>query len=432
MAAPSSRAVQPGWTRFAVRLQYHGGPFLGFTQQGEEDCITKDGVDLRGYTSVETRLRRALTQLLGARSERGAAREPCDNDAEQGSRRSICFDNIQVSSRTDRGVHALNNTFHIDICNSRGLQARQIHRGLNFYLARPEEDEITAPENGHRHDRNENPFLIRKRLKGATLHPKGSEWMHTSPAHNIRILNVVPAPERMFIPPSFRNESNGGKDGEEYMDWNARFSATQRTYLYRILVSSDAYADDSNDWAAPFEWDRAWRLYLPASSSSPSQRDPSPMNIAEMRQAASFLCGEQDYSSFRAKGCQRSSPMVNIFNIQIHSQPYGMPSFINGWNHSGRGGLLGSGTPSECTSQSDNYHHDPSTCQLITILFQGNSFLYRQVRNMTGCLVQVGTGKMTSHEVRDLVQARDRRHAPRMAPAQGLFLAQVQHGEFVF
>ena len=440
MATPS-RAVQPGWTRFAVRLQYHGGPFLGFTQQGEEDCITKDGIDLRGYTSVETCLRRALARLLGGRPERQATRER-DSDSEQDhSRRHLYYDNIQVSSRTDRGVHALNNTFHIDICNSRGLQPQKIHRGLNFYLARPDENERT-PESDHHHDRDSHPTLVRKRLKGATLHRTGSEWMNTSPAHNIRILNVVPAPERMFIPPSFRNDASlsngeGDNDNNEYMDWNARFSATQRTYVYRILASSAAADGSSSDWAAPFEWDRSWRVHLPASSSSSLKHDPNLINIAEMKRAASFLCGEHDFSSFRAKGCQRTSPIVNMSNIQIHSQPYGMPSIINGWNHQAGGGLLGLGTPAEFTSQSgDNHAFSASTttaaCQLITILFQGNSFLYRQVRNMTGCLVQVGTGDMTADEVRELVQARDRRQAPRMAPAQGLFLAHVQHGEFVF
>ena len=86
LLASTSRA----FTRYAFAVQYHGGNFLGFAYQGQrgENCIVYRNkiaqADLRGIESIEGRLRRALDQLVGT-----------DN-----------YTNIQVSSRTDRGVHA--------------------------------------------------------------------------------------------------------------------------------------------------------------------------------------------------------------------------------------------------------------------------------------------------------------------------------------
>ena len=87
------------FTRYAFAVQYHGGNFLGFVYQGRrgENCIVyKHNIaqsDLRGIESIEGRIRRALDKLVG-----------CQN-----------YTNIQVSSRTDRGVHAWRNTFSVDI-----------------------------------------------------------------------------------------------------------------------------------------------------------------------------------------------------------------------------------------------------------------------------------------------------------------------------
>ena len=74
-----------GFVRYAVSCQYHGSSYLGFSYQGpqNENCILPDGTDLRGYRSVEGSIRSALTKFLGGDETH--------------------FENIQVSSRTDRG-----------------------------------------------------------------------------------------------------------------------------------------------------------------------------------------------------------------------------------------------------------------------------------------------------------------------------------------
>ena len=312
-----------GFRRFVLSLQYHGASFLGFTRQGDQ--AEKDA----GVTSVESRLTTALTDLCGASH----------------------WENLQVSSRTDRGVHALENTLHIDI-RPQWATTERLHRGLNFYLRRQQ----TAHSPEQRFD------------------------------HQLRVVRVRQAPETMINP--FHDPHDPASTPT--MDWNARFSATQRTYLYRIVSCPDRAAID---WAAPFEWDRAWRIY-----------GRHHLDVEAMQQAASYLVGEHDFSSFRGKGCQRSSPVTTLQDVQVLPQPSWLPPPL-----------------AEVFSV--------ASPQWIHLVFRGSAFLYRQVRNLTGCLVEVGQGRMAADAVRDLLAQQSRAAAPRMAPAHGLFLVNVQHGD---
>ncbi|GKY98363.1 hypothetical protein MPSEU_000793900 [Mayamaea pseudoterrestris] len=347
-------------------IEYHGGPFLGFSQQKQEDCIMPDGTDLRGHTSVETRLRRALHKLVPSH----------DEDFQ-----------LQVSSRTDRGVHALGNTLHVDL-PSGIVTPKQLLHGWQYHLMRDEFYHYTAPHS---------PIAARaQRIKNASLYKQGDDYIRAGPGKDINILNAVQATLRM---------QNGRTEEEE--DWNARFSATERLYVYRILQPS---SQNHVSIGIPFEYDRSWLL-------KPS-RNQRVLDLQAMQWAAAALVGEHDFSSFRAKGCQQTSPVIQLRDISVYSQPYGLP-FVQGSN----GGLLGLGA-----SQG---------AQLITIAVRANSFLYRMVRNLVGYLVHVGqhddtTQMQVEERTRQLLGARDRNLAPSMAPAQGLFLVHVKHGEFEF
>ena len=312
---------------------------MGFSFQGQqEDDILPDGTDMRGWRSVEGRIRLALDKLVGSEN----------------------YENIQVSSRTDRGVHAIKNTMHLDV---RGRQrsdqqwdTKKLLNGINYFLSRQ------------------------------GLSEPGETYMN-----DLRILEVKNAPSVM------RNAFYDGIDehGPPEIDWNARFSATERTYVYRILQGAGPFG-------LPFEWDRSWKL-----------RDMLEINTEAMNQAAKYLVGPQDVSSFRGKGCERASPVVNMSQVSVTSQPYGCG---DDWNRGG--GLLGLGSPERAP-------------RLILIKVVGDSFVYRQVRNIVGCLVQVGMEKISPQCVQGILQARDRRKAPAMAPAHGLFLVDVKHGEFI-
>ena len=338
-----------GFQRYLLSLQYHGSSFLGFSYQGEK----QETADER---SVEGCLRHALQSLL-----------------------SHQWENIQVSSRTDRGVHALKNTCHVDIrhnTTNRPWTCEQIHRGLNYYLQRQESE----------------PIIRRKRQRlGERIDRR----------NDLRVLRVLEAPDHMPNPYAAQQDPTQ----PPLVDWNARFSATQRTYVYRILHS---YNTDI-DWMVPFEWDRAWRIHS----------SKQPLDVVAMQQAAEYLVGEHDFSSFRGKGCQRSSPIVTLHTLRLDSVDCSrsLEHWLLGHHHDF--------VPEQ--GWSDHEEIPGAHCQLVTIRFQGNAFLYRQVRNVTGCLVQVGRGRLHPHEVPALLAARQRALAPAMAPPHGLFLVDVQH-----
>ena len=430
-----------GFARYAVSVQYHGGSFLGFTYQGSavEDSIVsasprkKNGkrkqIDLRGHRSVEGRLREALDDLFGEEQ----------------------WENIQASSRTDRGVHALKNTFHVDILtidsnrkedgnsnddgddrshDKRGNETteRKLRDGLNFYLSRQ------TQKSGHA-----SSYEDAKKKKNPMM-------------NELRILNAVKSPEYLDNPYA-RTRVGRARGQPHWVDWNARFSATQRTYVYRLLCyyprESDGTSSSDDDgvssgqhllnYGIPFEWDRAWCL---------PQSPKNPLDLRAMREAAKHFVGTHDFSSFRGRSCQRNSPIVAMKSVRIDS------------NNSGA-----SGGGADCYNAIDDKGEDPSRGspqqqqqQLVTISFVANSFLYRQVRNMVGCLVEVGKhgGRLEPNDVADLlaVDTSDRQqecdektstktktfHLPpgfkerpySTAPPQGLFLVDVQHGDFRF
>lgn len=364
-------ALQPNFRRYYVALQYHGSSFLGFSYQKDyENCILPNGTDLRGYQSVEGRLRQAITSLVGGKT---------DN-----------FDNVQVSSRTDRGVHAIKNTCHIDIRIDTNLTPHQIQCGLNYFLSRQNHYPISSESPDRQVHANEGIQSL-KRFRDGRYAFRGPDWVRQSRMDELQILDVKEAPATM---PNFAvmNGIITNADDNETEEWNVRHSAIQRTYLYRIFH----HHKETNDlWGRPFEWDRSWQL-----------RDHQPLDIMAMRQAAELLVGTHDFSAFRGRGCQRSSPVVTLQNIHIDvhnpSNSWGIPE-----------GLIGADVG--------------KTSNIIAILFQGRSFLYRQVRKMTGCLVQVGRGKIKPQDVKELLVAKDKTKTPLVAPAQGLFLVDVKH-----
>lgn len=363
-----------GFRRYALAIQYHGASFLGVSAHGDyEDRILPNGTDLRGYRSVEGRIREALDDMFEAGK----------------------WENIQVSSRTDRGVHALKNTFHVDIHDGDTEEGqhrvlRQLQKGMNHFLSRQrtswsQDHSFASRKQRRKHNRGSNFGMFEE-----------DDWRRHSVSDELRILSAKAAPDFMENPMAhaYPNQS-------EQVDWNVRFSATKRTYIYRIL----SFDGTDGEWGVPFEWDRAWRI----------RGNGSPLDIAAMQKAAHVLEGTHDFSSFRGAKCQRQTPMVQMESIRVTSCPYG-PAALWGTDHEG---LLSLGKGALNMSP-----------QLVTVSVVGSSFLYRQVRNMVGCLVEVGRQRISPADVEGILQAKDRKVAPGMAPPQGLFLVDVQHGDF--
>ncbi len=148
-------------------------------------------------------------------------------------------------------------------------------------------------------------------------------------------------------------------------DFDARFSATGRRYLYRIV-----------NRRAPLTVarGRAWRVR-------------AALDVPAMRAAASRLVGRHDFSTFRAAGCQARSPVKTLDRLDV----------------------------ARCGED-------------IRIEAEARSFLYRQVRNMVGTLRLVGEGRWTPDAAAGALEARDRRYGGATAPAEGLYLLEVLYG----
>ena len=291
----------------------------------------------------------------------------------------------------------IQDTFHVDVRTRRFNDACwspcNLLKGINFHLVRQSKDDLIHHQYHHRRQ-----------------HPSKQLLVPHNPEHDVRILSCRLANHRVrknLYPTSDKD------DLTENMDWNARFTATSRTYCYRILhlvhptnILHTANTDTSSwsfscddEYIIPFETGRSWLV-----------RGDTPLNVNTMQQASTLLIGKHDFSSFRAKGCERSSPVVQINNIHITSEPIPYPFWL-----------------SNTSTLVSNLPNNKGSMNLITIMIRGESFLYRQVRNMVGCLITVGQDKLSVDNVKDILQARDRRKAPLMAPAHGLYLVDVQH-----
>ena len=145
-------------------------------------------------------------------------------------------------------------------------------------------------------------------------------------------------------------------------DFHARFSATERRYLYRIVNRRPPLA---------LERGRAWWV-------------PRPLDAAAMHAAAQVLVGKHDFSSFRASECQAKSPVKTLTAIEVSR-----------------------------------------LAEAIEIRARAPSFLHHQVRNFAGTLRLVGEGKWSAAKVKQVLEARDRDAAGQTAPAEGLYLTEV-------
>ena len=147
-------------------------------------------------------------------------------------------------------------------------------------------------------------------------------------------------------------------------DFDARFSAVKRHYLYRI-----------NDRRAPLALDagRAWWVR-------------SRLDAEAMHAAAQSLVGRHDFTTFRAAECQAKSPVKTLDRLDV-------------------------------SREGDE----------IAVRASARSFLHNQVRSMVGTLKRVGEGKWRVEAVGAALEARNRDRCGPVAPAAGLYLVRVDY-----
>jgi tRNA pseudouridine38-40 synthase len=147
-------------------------------------------------------------------------------------------------------------------------------------------------------------------------------------------------------------------------EFHARFSALSRSYRYRIL-----------NRRAPLtlERKRAWHV-------------PVALDLAAMQEAATYLLGTYDFSSFRDAQCQAHSPIKTLESIDIHKDG-----------------------------------------DMIFIDVTARSFLHHMVRNITGTLSQVGRGRFSPDDMVRIRDAKDRTKAGPTAVPYGLYFVKVDY-----
>jgi len=147
-------------------------------------------------------------------------------------------------------------------------------------------------------------------------------------------------------------------------DFHARFSATARHYLYRILCRRAPPA---------LERGRVWHIMRELDATS-------------MQTAAQFLVGQHDFTTFRSSECQTKSPLKTLDALEVR-----------------RAG------------------------EEIHIEASARSFLHNQVRSMVGSLKLVGEGKWRPADMQAALEAQDRAACGPVAPPDGLYLVRVDY-----
>src|SRR5438105_4406474 len=146
--------------------------------------------------------------------------------------------------------------------------------------------------------------------------------------------------------------------------FNARFSARQRHYLYRIVNRRADLA---------LARGRAWRL-------------PRVLDHAAMQVGAQRLVGRHDFTTFRDADCQAKSPVKTLDRLDVEREG-----------------------------------------EEVRISTAARSFLHSQVRSMVGALVAVGEGRWTADDLATALAACDRAACGPVAPPEGLYLVRVEY-----
>lgn len=152
-------------------------------------------------------------------------------------------------------------------------------------------------------------------------------------------------------------------------DFHARFSASGKTYEYRI-------------------WNSRVRSPLLAGKTC---HVTQPLDVSKMRKAAGYLKGRHDFRSFCAEDPSKKGDRNTIRTIR----------------------RLTVG----------------SKGKQISIRIEADGFLYRMVRNLAGVLVEAGSDRISPLRVKEILELKDRRQAPKTMPPQGLTLVSVTYSK---
>ena len=87
--------------------------------------------------------------------------------------------------------------------------------------------------------------------------------------------------------------------------------------------------------------------------------------------------------------------------------------------------FMASGSNVEDTVRSIYYASLNTYNNIIVFEIYGDGFLYNMVRIIVGTLVDIGIGKISPHDIINILKSRDRKSAGHTAPPEGLYLEKV-------
>lgn len=148
--------------------------------------------------------------------------------------------------------------------------------------------------------------------------------------------------------------------------FHARYSALSKTYSYCLWLDRDGLLPQR-------------RRFVWACGG---------LDLAAMAEAATVLLGEHDFAAFQNTGTDVKTTVREVTAIDQVSGEY----------------------PDE-----------------VVWRFTATGFLKQMVRNMVGCLVEAGRGRIAPEQVRAVLKGCDRTQAPPTAPPQGLTLESVEY-----
>ena len=145
-------------------------------------------------------------------------------------------------------------------------------------------------------------------------------------------------------------------------DFHARYSATGKEYVYRLLNS---------------------RIKDPLAPHL-SYRAGYHIDERLLHNEAQAFLGRHDFSAFMAKGSDIKDTARTIIHFAVHREG-----------------------------------------DYVIFTVRGDGFLYKQVRIMVGTLLAIAGGKLPPGNISDIIKSRDRARAGKTAPARGLYLNDV-------
>jgi tRNA pseudouridine38-40 synthase len=134
---------------------------------------------------------------------------------------------------------------------------------------------------------------------------------------------------------------------------------------------------------------------------------PYPLDETAVQQAAALVVGEHDFTSFAAVDPDRALRLAE---------------------ENARGECGEAANPRHTTNVRTIHESrfERHAGELLYIV-RGNGFLHHMVRNLVGTFLLAGKGSIAPSDIPAILQARDRRAAGPTAPAEGLYLVEVEY-----